>query len=77
MKIRMRETHRSTAPDGIKEEEYKKGKTYDLPLEDAQRFINKRWATFAKGEKPQEPSETKVEEVPETKTEEPDETKEK
>lgn len=67
MKIRMKSTQKSGAPDGIVVKEFQKGKTYDLPPEDAQRFIEKDWA---KPVGKVEPEETKTIEPEETKEEE-------
>lgn len=72
MKVRMKED-KSGSPDGINVIEYKKGKTYDLPKELAEAWIDRELAVAVKGKAPKE---TKVEEPEETKVDEPEEQQE-
>ena len=67
MKVRMKETKKGS-PDGVEVNEYKKGRTYDLPDRLAGAFVRAGWATVVKPPKPpEEEKETKVIEPPETK----------
>ena len=77
MKVKMKENKKGS-PDGALVNDYKKGRTYDLPDKLANAFVGQGWATAVKPQKPpeEEPPETKIEEPDETKVIEPPETKE-
>lgn len=69
VKIRMKEDAKG-APDHINVQEYKKGKTYDVPDSLAEVFIDGNLAVAVKPKKKVEPEETKVIEPSETKEKE-------
>ena len=71
MKVRMRQDKKGS-PDGVEIVDYKKGKTYNMPTELAEAFVDQKYASAVK---PRKSPETKVEEPVETKVIEPPETK--
>jgi hypothetical protein len=72
---------RKGSPNGIDVIDYKKGKTYDMPADLAEPWIDQGFAAAVKGKAPEEtkviePGEKKVIEPEEKKVDEPSATKE-